>query len=1456
MWQIKTIYLDSIGTPASRFANVRLDLSSADGTRPLDTVLWLRNGGGKSTLVALLVSLMRPRRAEFLGSRQGHDEARSLEDYVLSGDTSHVALEWADTSGRRLVTGAIYEWPERRAPADPAAAWAKLKIVRYSFHCDGNKAELDRLPFRIGGRQNTLDNIVLAIKALPPACDPVPIIGEAHRWEKLLDDRGLDPALWETIGAMNRVEGGIANEFVQQKPEEFVRRVLELITEPGEPTKVASILGDVADQLAERPDVEADATFSSEAIVHLERLATLYEAAEQTRSVLGNVRVEAARLRAALRIARAQAEADGDAANAREAEEALTLASERTLAERWRVTANEYARIAALFRRDEANGILNEEKIKLTAATADDAAWRIAPLIIERDEAAGRLETLEAEFARLTEGAAPLERRRLATASQLAAALEALTSSAREEAKTASAAAKTAVDDATAAQTARQEATIGCLRYEERKRVLDSAHADLDGLIARSIRDGLVRPDEMAETALARLQREENADDARGLELGQERSLLHGRLDAERLRVSDELEPVANASKAAAARERAALDGLLATRQALVAEPRLTVLSGNDEPDVIGMGHAIEEALGSAILRTDQDLTALEIASVEDERARRGLATSHLLPPSIDLERALRILEDDQIPALTGWRALAEQAEPSRRLAAYLSAPLIVGGLLVRSADDLGRARELLADAGLAPTSIVGLATLADLVAVFGASPGGAFVLPPNAALYDLDHAASDWTERETRAEEREARRTVLSAQREADEELRRRLRDFLTSCNPGDIERRTAELERLVDDAHQAEQALLSARRRLEDDNARDRAIGGELAEIAIHRQARGRAIERLTALVERIGASVETRAEADAIPGRILIANEEIRALAGAMEAAERRRDEAKTLAAARATDAAAFAAERAALPVETAGVEAETSSLDVLRQAWIDAGDAWNREVEESETKRNLAVARGVSGEAAAKVARQDPGTTERAAALLQTPDGASEATLEQASRRARELVLERSQLVGRASAALDQAEDELATATARERTRLPEEPATRLEALVLGQDATQQNSVHLELRRTAEARALAAHGEFEQADKRTAAFGYQIDRLTDALGPDEPDPSTALFAGEPDAAKVAVASVRSSLDDAQKADATAQEALAGHGRDIVIWTADARFGRVAKEVVSRFRDRVIEELAPEARAFAAEMEIRRAAIIEHLKGLDQARDTVVDDGVGMVRRSLRDLHRLSEFSRLPTGLGELAGEQFIEIGLRSTVDTSDAVLRARIGDEVDRISRERSRPGGFELLWRATKAAVGDDAFRVTILKPRVDLVVERLPAVRLGKWSGGERVTASLMLFSTIAKLRARNRGRAVGAGVVVLDNPLGSASHVTFLDLQRTVAGAAGMQLVFLSGVSDMKAIGRFPCRIRLRNAPDRRLGRDYVQVTDRELGDEPAPAIVEATRVVQVADTPTFDLA
>jgi hypothetical protein len=180
----------------------------------------------------------------------------------------------------------------------------------------------------------------------------------------------------------------------------------------------------------------------------------------------------------------------------------------------------------------------------------------------------------------------------------------------------------------------------------------------------------------------------------------------------------------------------------------------------------------------------------------------------------------------------------------------------------------------------------------------------------------------------------------------------------------------------------------------------------------------------------------------------------------------------------------------------------------------------------------------------------------------------------------------------------------------------------------------------------------------------------------------------------------------------------------------------------------------------------------------------------------------------------------------------------------VLRDRCARLVDSLSvRGTPVPRGHELLWQATSAVVGEGNWKAKVLKPSTTFAVERVSVEKMRKWSGGEKVTISLLLFCMVAKLRAAGRGRdQPGLGALPLDNPLGKANYVVFLDLQRKVAAANGIQLVFLTGVGDLKAVGRFPNVVRLRNARSRT--REYVSVAERTVTTSDPADAVDVTRL------------
>ena len=136
------------------------------------------------------------------------------------------------------------------------------------------------------------------------------------------------------------------------------------------------------------------------------------------------------------------------------------------------------------------------------------------------------------------------------------------------------------------------------------------------------------------------------------------------------------------------------------------------------------------------------------------------------------------------------------------------------------------------------------------------------------------------------------------------------------------------------------------------------------------------------------------------------------------------------------------------------------------------------------------------------------------------------------------------------------------------------------------------------------------------------------------------------------------------------------------------------------------------------------------------------------------------------------------------------------------------------RRRGLSRGLVTLQRAVRAAV-PGGFKVRVLKPTADLHEERVSVSAMSKWSGGEKLTAAVVLYCIVARLRARQRSRHLpsgSSGCARARQPLGQ------VQLRRILGGAAAgrrgarVELLYTTGVRDLKAVGTFPNVIRCRN--------------------------------------------
>lgn len=1450
MWTMRRVRLHRIGPAAARFVDVTLELTGDDG-QPLHSILWLRNGGGKSTVLSLICAVVRPHRRDFLATST---TGKHLEDYVLGSDTAHVVVEWSGPGGATLVTGAVYEWADRVQPADPNRDHDRLGARWYVFRSPaGSEATLDALPFdsvdTLEPAPTSLRDFASAVKrwGAIPDCGAA-VTDSQDRWAQLLDDHGLDPSIFTAILQMNATEGGIEGQFQFRGPDQFVRYLLELIVDPEVPAAVSQILEKVREGLAARPEILADLAFADEAAPLLADLAAARAAHDHAGEAVGAAESAARDLATALAAATRRAEADADG----HAERVASLAD---VAARHEADAAVDRRAEASARHRAAAARVAAAKVRATslaeeqaAASALVAGWNAVATVDAARQARRRVVSLEEQLAAATAEAAPLRARLDETAAGYARALDASVAGldaraaalddevaqARDTERAARAASQTASEQrgALAGELTAVTHALAGLEADLAAASAHLGHAPAANVDAASVEDAIARNEQVDADAADELDR-----------LATERAGLRER----RQELTASADSVAAARRAA---ERTAES--TATRAAelrdrideLAADERLRTLAGGTDIDPVAEAADLAALLTAAVARAERGRVELAVADADDERALATLGADRLLPPTLDVVRAADVLDRAGIPVTTGWRYLADSVPPERRADLMAAAPALAGGLLVHEERDLPAARTALTGSGLRPTSPVVLATTRDLENALGADVTG-WLLPPAAALTDRAAAGAEIDRREAARAHRADADAELVARRDADADRRRRLDRLRADCPPGTLDALDAAAEEAAEAVATADADLARISLEVAAVGEREADADTRRGELERARRAAAAAIATLSSLLPRVRDAAGRRARAAELPALIAERGAEMdRATADEADARD-----AAAAASEQVTAVRRVLAEqrdvRASLP-DPGPLAVSAESLDDARRAWDSADQAYRREVSESSLAVALEEARRALAAPAARVADLRAEVRERAESLLDGPDGADAATRDAAAARAQSTAERLTSAGGELRAERRDADAELAAHPAEDQDDLPNDPGeldtARTRALEAAAEAAARVAAHLEAKAAAEDSARDAEALRGIARERATGLTHLLELLPvdpAADGPDAPE------VGSLDDAHTAVTGARRRVDAALAEARKASRMVEDVARRIVVWAASDRFAAVKPDVRDRFRVAdVAGELAPVADTLAADLAVYATNLRERLTDLEEDKAVVVTAMTGMVRQALRSLARAQSLSELPPTLGEWAGQRFLEVGPRASVETADAVVRDRCARLVDALTaRGAEVPRGLELLWQATDAVVGDGNWKARVLKPSTTFAVERVSVERMRKWSGGEKVTISLLLFCMVAKLRATSRGRDVpGLGALPLDNPLGKANYVVFLDLQRKVAAANGVQLIFLTGVGDLKAVGRFPNIIRMRNVAGR--GRQYVRQEERILaGTDPSDA-VDTTRV------------
>jgi hypothetical protein len=1383
------------------------------------------------------------------------------------------------------VVGKVSEWRGRQVSNDPrkfAEAW-------YSFR-PGPGLSLDNLPVAEAtsvrppvegqsgarGRRRTMKGFRDALTEAGKAYPHLEVHWEEihDRWIEHLGDLSLDPELFRYQREMNADEGEAAGLFAVKKDSDFTDLLLRAVTDTRDTDGLADLVSGFGNKLGRRAELIAERDFTAGSVDLLGRIVEAAEARARARDIHAGAERRTRTLARRL-----------SARGVRERVRAAELA-QRVTAAAYAVTHSEAARersaliAAELAYRNASLALAASEKSaagqkrELADARTLHSAWQAAEAVLRHRAAADRVARVAAAIQEAERDAAPALAARAKAAVDLVRALHSAAESAEnlaneEEERSAAlqevgeAAHRDSTAAATEAQRARSE--IGHLRQRLSEVEQETSEAVRAGWLDDSAPDA-----DPARAALAASDAEKTAVAAWDTAREASRKATEHAREAASTESRAEL-TAARAADAATATQRSH-EAERRIAEALAGEERLAELlsvSGGDErpavphprhepggdqaaltpEDLDRFADELRELLDDCVSSAERQLFELRTDAADDARILGALGDGGLLPPGPDVLATVEFLGERGIPALPGWRYLAQAVDPADHARVLAARPELVDGVIITDPETHARARDALSDAALLPRSAVAVGTAAALLAPTPADDSGdgnVFLVPPNPAMHD-EHAADE--ERQAlraRAAERDEEIRALAARLGKDRELAARLASWRTGCPAG----RLLELARAAHDAQvfaeEAEAELAEARAvRAEADEA-----AAEAAQVRDERQEAAqkarRAADALAGLAfrlrERAGWQVKLRELADdgaESEARAQACLERARAADEDRRGAQRAADDARRTARALRAERAEIAGAPDDVPEDDTA--APRTSLPALREAYRAASQVYEKVGVGADLRAEQARAESDESAARTELDRLSNKVRTRAEQLLQSPDGSDGPSRQAAAARAEELVQLLETRMSTASEQLGRLRGEAerhAPEDGEAHTGLPEElvPRDAEHAQALLRTATAELASRTEAlnqAREAHAELLDAHRAAEDAAGGFDEIAAMLRDLLREHTPEEDQEESEPYPGTLEEARQSAAEARRSLRGCS-ADLSAAEAAVREASDVLVRHANStRYEQVRTPARQQIRELPASSLPEHAQKWADAFAPRLRVLTDELAQLERNRDSIVDRLRGLVESALATLRSAQRLSRLPEGLGEWSGQEFLRIRFE---EPDQATLTERLGEVIDEATRAAVkknsdlRRDGMSLLLRGVGAALQPKGVAVEILKPDAVLRAERVPVGQMGDvFSGGQLLTAAIALYCTMAALRSNDRGRDKHrhAGTLFLDNPIGRANATYLLELQRAVSDALGVQLLYTTGLFDTTALAEFPLVIRLRNDADLRAGLKYISVEE-----------------------------
>jgi DNA repair exonuclease SbcCD ATPase subunit len=1438
MLKLRRCHLSCIGNRSARFSPVSLDFSKGESAE--NSVVFLENGGGKTTLAAFLYLTLWPEQNHFLLKAAKNPKAR-VANYLSAGQSAYIVLE-CETRIAGLVDEPVVRVIGQVLRRRDATEQSPVDRHFFTF-LPRPGMTFDDLPIHgINGQSSSLsyDDFRAWLKERQGQFAGTELWegSSVEEYIKKLREVHAEPELVRVQVDLNKREGGIDDHFKEHCADSrrFVHTFLDLALQSAKGEETVGVLGRFLGEWQNVGHLEDETAFCDDFAAALATLADAQDRWSQSHKKLRDCQQRAAGLWQSLnRQVDELKRQHGETTEALRAEKALALKAKQDVDNSYHHTVSYELEWLELRAKEAARDAADaSEKCKLA-----ERADRLAKLAFLFGEIERRRRDLEAKRRVLAEKQAELAPL-LAKLNSLGAAFVArlMDEEKRLEAESGetSGLLKTEQERDSGFETTQKNLAVESSQHE---RTLKEVKSFFDR--RRSLRDqlgdkGFLAPNERAEDGRIRWDTKRQSEEANVVEQRQRQKQLAQRL----IELNDEharIQGEAATAQGEAKRMQAQFDEAHQER-AYITTHDLVLSHFGDQFDPLR--HGAEEDVARKHADVFHVLLNLRLDLATLKRNREGIEQYLVLPPPRDVESVLERLQQAGVEASPGLRYLADTCNCEEAERVIRADPARYAGVLVSP-----KHWEKLATLAWPEVSQpVAVSTYPDKFSETEQTERQ--IVVPTRAAFDKAEASR----RSLRLEDEQA-----ATQRQLDErraeydglgQVLARLRAFIGKCGDGKL----ATLERDLQAKQRHAQALQThigqLKQQIADTTAeREAASKSELASL----DELQRTIRPALSAIERFIADVEDkidemRVRESAAQDRLTAIEGEIKSLAGQRETCkqaiatiqQRLFDIKQQLNHARNElngvhhRDATVDAELAAQPLETLRASYHEQrqfyegKQDLQAQVEIKAAEQVVAAMQHNFTSQ----LNDISQPEVASLAKQFDYAEVK---LRELADTAATALNQSINHRARK--------EAESEAAKTESNDKERKAPEGGKRRFPEgetRPRTSADAFAL-----------LERGRALHEQRQARKQEIdEKVSALTETAGRLENQASDYAGQRNlldsfKDGEAAAVELPKDAAEIraAVAAVREDEKAASADEQRIRNERSGKLKTARDVTTNERFGGKVS-LAKRFEAYTDDNLLGELTQIRNDLDQRIASNRDRLAGLKQTREQLVHMMNGLADEILALLKSIEKVSRLPEeGMGVWSGKPFIKISFHQPDDAERQVaLRGLLEELIEsRRSRAADAPDtdASGLMRSIADRLVCDKHIHVQILKPtpvRTD-TYENVEMLR--HYSGGEGVTVAILMYLTIVQLRAQNvqsSRRLQDAGFLLLDNPFGKCNREDLVRMQVQLADQLRVQLVVLTGLREPVIMMSYPRRVRLVNDMVNRVtGAKHVRVDGDGVG-------------------------